>query len=133
MLLIAHPKSESSSSPVKSVEKVPSERRRGFRIRQNRPVKVFEPVSSRYFGGQTCDVSSTGLRIELPASMPVSEGKVLNVHVGLNERGQALANRRAMIPAKVVWVERSVGADHRPRLMAGVEFVASIAAHLDAA
>ena len=47
------------------------ERRRGLRIRQARPIKVFEPTSSRYFGGQTQDVSSTGLRLELPSSMAV--------------------------------------------------------------
>lgn len=110
----------------------PTERRRGLRIRQNRPVKVFEPGSARYFGGQTCDVSSTGLRIELPASMPVLPGKTITIHVGLSEKGQALANRRAMIPARVVWVDRS-GDLKNPRMMAGVEFVSSIAAHLDAA
>jgi hypothetical protein len=63
----------------------------------------------------------------------VREGKVLTIHVGLNEQGQALANRRAMIPARIVWVERSTDAWDKPRVMAGVEFVATIAAHLDAA
>src|SRR4051812_9502827 len=125
MLLIAEPTTKKEVSTTnRSAEAVPSERRRGLRIRQNRPVKVYEPVSSRFFGGQTCDVSSTGLRIELPASMPVVEGKVINIHVGLNDRGQALVNRRAMMPARIVWVDRSVGADKQPRLMAGVEFVA---------
>jgi hypothetical protein len=111
-----------------------AERRRGLRIRQNRPVKVFDATAGRYFGGQTCDVSSTGLKIELPPGMPVKAGKVITIHVGLSEAGQPLANRRAMIPAKIVWVDR--GVDHRtekPRLTAGVEFVANIAAHLDAA
>ena len=56
--------------------------------------------TSRYFGGQTCDISSTGLRIELPANMPVVQGKVISIHVGLNDRGQALANRRGMIPPR---------------------------------
>jgi len=129
MLLIAPTRSDRTAS----TEAVPSERRRGLRIQQNRPLKVYEPTSARYFGGQTCDISSTGLRIELPPSMPVIEGKVVTIHVGLNERGQALANRRTMIPAKIVWVDRSVDASNRPRVMAGVEFVASIAAHLDAA
>ena len=109
-----------------------AERRRGLRIRQMRPIKVLEPTSSRYFGGQTEDVSSTGLRIELPASMPVRPGKVLSVHVGVNSDGQTLANRRQMIPAKVVWVDRRSKFDHG-RLVAGIEFLASIAAHLDAA
>lgn len=108
------------------------ERRRGLRIAQNRPIKVFEPSASRYIGGQTQDVSATGLRIELPTSAAVRPGKLLSIHVGLSATGEALANRRQMIPARVVWVNRSpqgmIG-----RLQAGVEFLASIAAHLDAA
>jgi hypothetical protein len=109
-----------------------SERRRGLRVRQNRPIKVFEPASTRYLPGQTMDVSATGLRIELPVSANVRAGATVSIHVGVNEQGQALANRRAMIPARVVWVERSRDMNN-PRLTAGVEFVASIAAHLDAA
>ncbi|HEY7088485.1 MAG TPA: PilZ domain-containing protein [Tepidisphaeraceae bacterium] len=106
-----------------------AERRRGLRISQNRPIKVYEPWSSRYIGGQTHDVSATGLRIELPVSAPVQVGKLLSIHVGLSTQGDSLANRRQMIPARVVWVERGDSA----RLRAGVEFLASIAAHRDAA
>ncbi len=108
------------------------ERRRGLRIQQARPIKVLEPATSRYFGGETEDISSTGLRIELPSSMPILPGKVLSVHVGVNSNGQTLANRRQMIPAKVVWVDRRSKFD-QGRLIAGIEFLASIAAHLDAA
>ena len=129
MLLMDHRKSDT----LPRLGAAGAERRRGLRITQNRPVKVYDPMSARYYGGQTCDVSSTGLRVELPAFMPVGEGTFITIHVGLNEKGQALANRRAMIPAKVVWLERSVDASDRPRVMAGVEFVSSIAAHLDAA
>ena len=107
-----------------------AERRRGLRICQNRPVKVFEPAIGRYIGGQTQDISSTGLRIELPVGSPVMPGKLLTIHVGLNDRGEALANRRNMIPARVVWVDRRMG---EAKLQAGVEFLASISAHLDAA
>ena len=108
------------------------ERRRGLRIRQHRPVKIYEPLGARYFGGQTGDISSTGLRIELPAFATVREGETLCVHVGLSSKGQSLANRRQMIPARVVWVNRN--APHRPgTLEAGVEFLSSIAALLDAA
>jgi len=77
-----------------------TERRRGLRIRQNRPVKVYEPTTSRYFGGQTEDISATGLRVELPAYAPVRVGEVLNIHVGLSQSGQSLANRRSMVPAR---------------------------------
>jgi len=108
------------------------ERRRGLRISQARPIKVFEPTTSRYFGGQTEDVSATGLRLELPASMHVRPGKLLSIHVGLSETGQPLANRRQMIPARVVWVNRSSQSDART-LSAGVEFLATVAAQLDAA
>jgi len=133
MLLIAEPTTTNDATSNCSAEAVPAERRRGLRIRQNRPVKVYEPTTSRFFGGQTCDISSTGLRIELPANMPVVQGTVISIHVGLNDRGQALVNRRGMMPAKIVWIDRSTGADKRPRLMAGIEFVASITAFVDAA
>ncbi len=108
-----------------------AERRRGLRIRQSRPIKIFEATAGRYFGGQTQDISSTGLRIELPASASVRPGKLLSIHVGLSDIGQPLANRRQMIPARVVWVTRS---EAGARTMdAGIEFLASIAAELDAA
>ena len=107
------------------------ERRRGLRVTQARPIKVFEPTASRYYGGQTHDVSSTGLRVELPISAPIRPGKLLSVHVGPNEYGIGLANRRQMIPARVVWVDRSSAA--LGRMTAGVEFLPTIAAHLDAA
>src|SRR3954447_22524793 len=108
-----------------------SERRRGLRISQNRPIKLFESASARYVGGQTEDISATGLRIELPASAPILPGKIVSIHVGLSAAGQSLANRRQMIPARVVWTRR-LAAD-RARLIAGVEFIAHVAAHLDAA
>jgi len=109
-----------------------AERRRGLRIRQARPVKVFDAAAARYFGGQTEDISATGLRIELPGFAPVEPGDLLSIHVGLNEFGQGLANRRQMMPARVVWVNRQ---DYhiRGRIEAGVEFLSGIAAHLDAA
>src|SRR6478672_8172158 len=108
-----------------------TERRRGLRIRQNRPIKVYEPTTSRYFGGQTEDISATGLRVELPAFAPVRVGEILNIHVGLSQSGQSLANRRSMVPARVVWVNRGRRIDGK--LETGVEFLSSIAAHLDAA
>jgi hypothetical protein len=107
-----------------------AERRRGLRIRQTRPIKVYEPAGAKYFGGVTGDISATGLRIELPASALLKPGKIVNVHVGTSPQGAALANRRHMIPAKVVWIAagQTLGV-----VVAGVEFIPSIAAHLDAA
>jgi hypothetical protein len=125
MLLVTEPKSSAAGSSL-------AERRRGFRIRQNRPVKVYEPNVAKYFPGQTRDISSTGLRLELPLSVPAQVGDVLNVHVGLSSAGESLANRRQMIPARIVWLDRS-GPNARTRMVAGVEFLASIAAQVDAA
>lgn len=109
-----------------------SERRRGLRVRQNRPVKILDSSAGRYFGGQTLDVSATGLQIELPVRAPARPGKLLCIHVGLGETGEALAYRRAMIPVRIVWVRRDPS-DSRAPMTAGVEFLASIAAHRDAA
>jgi hypothetical protein len=109
-----------------------SERRRGLRIRQARPIKVFETAAAKYYGGQTEDVSVTGLRIELPASAPLAQGEILNIHVGPSHAGQALANRRQMMPARVVWVDRH-DALRTGKLSAGVEFLATISAQLHAA
>ena len=108
-------------------EQEDSDRRRGLRIRDSRPVKVLDPGSMRIVGGETRDISTTGLCIELPIFASVRPGKVINVHVGLDGSGHSLANRKQMIPAKVVWVTRG------ERLTAGVEFLPAIAAHLDAA
>jgi hypothetical protein len=69
--------------------------------------------------------------VELPAYAPVRVGEVLSIHVGLSASGQSLAHRRQMLPARVVWVNRARRFD--AKLEAGVEFLASIAAHLDAA
>ena len=122
---------ETENDSVESAETSGSERRRGLRIHQHRPVKVYEASSGRYVGGQTQDISSTGLRIELPASSPIMTGKLVSVHVGLSSAGQTLANRRQMIPARVVWTRRPNG--QSAKLIAGVEFLANIAAHRDAA
>ena len=109
-----------------------AERRRGLRIRQSRPIKIFEQATHRFYGGQTEDLSATGLRIELPLNTPVIPGTLVNLHVGLSNTGEALANRRNMLPARVVWVCRQPGLTSG-FLTAGVEFISGIAAHKDAA
>jgi hypothetical protein len=120
---------------IQATESTDTERRRGLRIHQARPVKVFDASAAKYFPGQTHDVSATGLRLELPLSAPIHPGKLLNIHVGLSESGQPLANRRQMVPARVVWVRRGESAQQsgRPTLTLGIEFIASTAAYLDAA
>src|SRR5690348_5789713 len=128
MLLVSDTVGEQAEEAI-GVES--TERRRGLRIRQSRPVKVYDAAAARYFGGKTEDISATGLRIELPVYAPIEPGDTLNIHVGLNGKGQTLANRRQMMSARVIWVNRQSGI--QGRLEAGIEFVTSIAAHLDAA
>src|SRR5580698_5230657 len=96
------------SESFKLTEPDGSERRRGLRIRQLRPIKLYDPRGCRFIGGTTEDVSVTGLRIVLPRSAPLGEGSQVIVHVGLDEGGHPLANRRDMMPARVVWVDRAV-------------------------
>ena len=109
-----------------------NERRRGLRIRQTRPVKIHDAQAARYFGGETQDVSATGLRLAVPMRSQIGVGRVLHIHVGLSENGQSLANRRQMMPARVIWVDRQ--ADPKGRTMSiGVELQANMAVHLDAA
>ena len=130
MLLLSEAATEGGTVADANADTI-SERRRGLRVRQHRPVKVFEPLGSRYFGGQTGDISATGLRIELPAYAAVRPGETLSIHVGLSHKGEVLANRRQMMPVRVVWVNRNAGGEGK--LEAGVEFLANIAARRDAA
>jgi hypothetical protein len=130
MLLISEPMRDAGEEIELTGDGI--ERRRGLRIRQKRPVKIFDSAAAKYFGGCTEDISATGLRVELPSYAPIEPGDTLNVHVGLNRLGESLANRRQMIPARVIWVNRQ---DKRiaGRLDVGIEFLSSIAARLDAA
>jgi hypothetical protein len=125
-------KSESCEPRCESARKfiACSERRRGLRIRQARPVKLFEGCGSQYFGGQTEDISATGLRVELPMSARLERGTIVSIHVGLTRQGSSLANRKQLMAAKVVWLERDAA---RGYAVAGIEFLSSISAHLDAA
>jgi hypothetical protein len=107
------------------------ERRRGFRIPQDRPVKVYEPAVGRYYGGKTHDLSGTGLRIELPVSTPLVAGRIVNLHLGNYEPGEALVADREMVPALVVWIDRNEMV--RGRLLAGVKFLKRAAMAMDAA
>ena|SRR5687767_7411257 len=131
MMLLTHSSAEAAAVAGMNTAAGDAERRRGLRIRQRRPVKLFEPAARRYHGGRTEDISAAGLRVELPLWAAVQPGDEVAVHVGLNRKGESLAHRRQMMTARVVWVNRTPG--RQARLEAGLEFLASIAAHLDAA
>ena len=106
-----------------------AERRRGLRVSQARPVKVLDAVGGRTLVGETVDVSATGLRVHLPAEAYLRVGEFLGINVGLSRIGERLANRRQLVPVRVVWVRKTDGKD----VVAGVEFATGIGAQLDAA
>jgi hypothetical protein len=108
-----------------------SDRRRGLRVPRKRPVKVFDPVSGRYFPGITLDISGTGLRLGLPLSMPVFEGRVVTVVVGTDVGRDGLTQRKQMIPARIVWLDRRPGTSREVRC--GVEFIPHSRAEVAAA
>jgi hypothetical protein len=99
------------------------ERRRGLRIKQERPVKLYEPRTSRYYPGQTADISASGLRLSLPLYTPLTPGHTLCLHIASNS---SFASKRQMIEAKVIWMRRTE--DH---LLAGLELLpmAAIQSH----
>ena len=108
-----------------------TERRRGLRVHQARPVKVLDAAGGRTLVGETVDVSATGLRVTLPAEAALRVGEILGIHVGLSRVGERLANRRPVVPVRVVWVGKARG--RKVGLLAGVEFATGIGAQLDAA
>jgi PilZ domain len=108
-----------------------AERRRGLRVSQRRPVKVFDACAGRYFGGQTHDLSERGLRIELPKSTPVNPGAILELFLGADANAP-LAIRSRMRQVRIVWINRE-SPDSQSLLVAGVEFVRRAAAAMDAA
>ncbi len=105
-----------------------TERRRGLRIKQQRPVKVYEPRTSRYFPCQTADISLSGLRLSLPLSTPIIADNTLCLHVASAHSNCDLVSRRQMIEAKVIWMYRD-----KTQLMAGLELVSTAAIQSSAA
>jgi hypothetical protein len=118
-----------TESSTLTIDRPRSDRRRGMRLVQNRPVKIYDPSSARYVAGRTQDVSPSGLRLELPVSSPLLPGRLVHVHVGVSAGAQGLAQRSGMIPARVVWIDRSSGDGS---MTAGFELVARVAV-MDAA
>ncbi len=111
---------------------LPMERRRGLRIAQNRSVKVYEPSASRFLAGKTRNISSTGLQLEFPGFVQLSPGRIVNIHIGIDDRGYALANRRNMVMARVVWVKPET-VMKTEIVLAGVEYLTDTTAGLGAA
>lgn len=107
-----------------------SERRSAFRVVQHRPVKILDRRTNRYLPAQTVDISSTGLCVSIPTLSNLAAGQLLNIHIGLSTAGQPLANRRAMLPVRVVWTKKS---PRHPQTLCGLELVQDTRSHMEAA
>jgi len=103
------------------------ERRRSGRIAQIRPVTVYEPYASRFFGGQTADVSATGMKLRMPAWVKLEPGRIIDLHAGAESGALPLPNRRKAVVCRVVWTHLDESAD-KPQWVVGVEFLSAISA-----
>jgi hypothetical protein len=77
------------------------ERREGVRISLTRPCKVFEPRSSKYIAGSTCNASPSGLLLRLHRSMALEVGDRLYVAIPPRRRSVLLRSAE-MIEVEVV-------------------------------
>lgn len=85
------------------------DRRREPRQRLSRGVKLFDPLSGRFFPGRTLDCSPGGLCVRVGLATPVFPGRTVAVHLGREGHQGAMIERRFMQPASVVWVRRDPG------------------------
>ena len=107
-----------------------TERRRRPRTVTERTVKLYDPTSGRYFAGHTCDVSETGLRLELPAKLPARAGATACVYIAPAIAGGAFISHTQMLPVRYVWVRRD---PRTGRATCGVQILADTASQRDAA
>ena len=113
--------SGSSAGYADFAERMVLERRVGSRVKIARPIKVVDLANGRHIAGRSRDVSSTGMRLELPMTNGMRPGDTVHVDVGMLSGLGPLTGKPRVIPARVVWVNRQ----HkmlRPLLTAGVEF-----------
>jgi hypothetical protein len=120
MMTIAPAISLGFDSPTDS-DPLSLERRVAARVRLSRPVRVIALSSGRHMAGKSRDVSSTGMRLELPVSNAIVEGEAVQLDIGSLAGVGPLRSRRSVVAARVVWVKRE-NKLVRPMLTAGVEF-----------
>jgi len=86
---------------------VSSDRRYSPRFPLERPVKIRCLNSGRYYGGKTCDVSSTGVMTQIETPSLLVPGQRVEVGIAEHSR-QAILSADQMKQATVV---RSLGLD----------------------
>ncbi len=76
------------------------DRRTHPRIALQRPCKVCEPRSGKYYAGHTCDLSEGGMLISIAQRMNIKPGDVLHVGVA-QKRRQVLLRTNEMVRLRV--------------------------------
>lgn len=109
------------SDAIGLTDRMVIERRTSTRVRICRPVKVIDLSVGRHAAGRSRDVSSTGMKVEIPATNHIHEGDTIHVDVGTLGGVGPLRGRPHVIPARVVWIRRESKLV-RPMLTAGIEF-----------
>ena len=93
--------------------KIEGDRRTQVRYAIERPCKIFEPRSGKYYSGMTCDLSGGGLLLDIPRVVDLKPGDLLHVGVAMTRR-QDLLKAKEMMEARVVRAMTTV--DDRTRL-----------------
>jgi len=81
--------------------KIDGDRRRHPRLQVERPCKIYDPQSDKYFAGNTRDLSESGLLIDVPRVLELKPGDRVHVGVAMKRR-QGLLLAKEMIEAIVV-------------------------------
>jgi hypothetical protein len=105
------------------------DRRRRVRIAVEQAVKLFDPVTGRYFAGHTVDVSDGGFCLALPARVPARAGQTAHVYVATSSERRGLIDHTMLVPVRYVWVRRTTigGRLGGERCLCGVEVLAESA------
>ncbi|HMO27490.1 MAG TPA: PilZ domain-containing protein, partial [Tepidisphaeraceae bacterium] len=97
------------------------DRRADPRVVCEHAIKLHDARSRRYIAGRTCDLSSTGMRLEVPAWAPIELGAAVSVYVA--EDRPRLAPHSAMKPARVVWIDRGNDEPARRTITLGLQLL----------
>jgi hypothetical protein len=84
------------------------ERRSHVRISSCRPVKVYDERSGKYHIGCTCDVSASGVLLELPHAIAAQPDDEVLIAIA-EKRRQPLLRQNEMIRATIVRILRADG------------------------
>ncbi len=96
-------------------------RRSGPRQHLSRPVKLYDPLSERYFSGHLLDESDQGGRLRLEGHCPLQPGAQVRLYVAPVGQSAGLVSLQSMQTAQVAWMRR----DGQGCLQAGVRLLAA--------